>query len=87
MLDKFCRPATILASNTSSLSVTEIASITYRAEKCVGMRFFNPVHQMKLLEIVRAPETDDDTLAAVVEVAKRMGKEVVVLKESVPPAC
>jgi 3-hydroxybutyryl-CoA dehydrogenase len=82
MLDKICRPTTILASNTSSLSVTEIASVTYRAKKCVGMHFFNPVHKMKLLEIVRALETDDDTLEAVVEVGKRMGKEVVVIKES-----
>jgi len=82
MLDKICRPTTILASNTSSLSVTEIASVTYRAKKCVGMHFFNPVHKMKLLEIVRALETDDDTLAAVVEVGKRMGKEVVVIKEA-----
>ncbi len=81
MLDKFCRPNTILAANTSSLSVTEIASATYRAKKCVGMRFLNPVHTMKLLEIVRALETDDDTLAAAVEVGKRMGKEVVVIKE------
>ncbi|HMD17255.1 MAG TPA: 3-hydroxyacyl-CoA dehydrogenase NAD-binding domain-containing protein [Terriglobales bacterium] len=81
MLDKFCRPATILASNTSRLSVSEIASATYRAKKCVGMRFFNPVHQMKRLEIVRALETDDDTLVAVVEVGKRMGKEIVVIKE------
>ena len=82
MLDKFCRPTTILALNTSSLSVTEIASVTYRARKCVGMRFVNPVHQMKLLEIVRTLETDDDTLAAVVEVGKRMGKEVLVIKEA-----
>src|SRR5271163_683794 len=82
MLDKICRPTTILASNTSSLSVTEIASVTYRAKKCVGMHFFNPVHKMKLLEIVRALETDDDTLAAVVEVGKRMRKEVVAIKES-----
>jgi len=82
MLDKICRPTTILASNTSSLSVTEIASVTYRAKKCVGMHFFNPVHKMKLLEIVRALETDDDTMAAVVEVGKRMRKEVVVIKES-----
>ena len=82
MLDKFCRPATILAANTCSLSVTEIASVTYRAKQCVGMRFFNPVHTMKVLEIVRALETDDDTLAAVVEVGKRMGKEVVVIKEA-----
>ncbi len=82
MLDKFCRPATILAANTPSLSVTEIASATYRAKQCVGMRFFNPVHTMKVLEIVRALETDDDTLAAVVEVGKRMGKDVVVIKEA-----
>jgi 3-hydroxybutyryl-CoA dehydrogenase len=82
LLDKICRPTTILASNTSSLSVTEIASVTYRAKKCVGMHFFNPVHKMKLLEIVRALETDAETVAAVVEVGKRMGKEVVVVKEA-----
>jgi len=82
LLDKISRPTTILASNTSSLSVTEIASVTYRAKKCVGMHFFNPVHKMKLLEVVRALETDDDTLATVVEVGKRMGKEVVVIRES-----
>jgi len=82
MLDKICRPTTILASNTSSLSVTEIASVTYRAKKCLGMHFFNPVHKMKLLEIVRALETDDETLAAVVEVGKRMRKEVVVIREA-----
>ena len=82
LLDKICRPATILASNTSSLSVTEIASVTYRAKKCVGMHFFNPVHKMKLIEVVRALETDDDTLATAVDVGKRMGKEVVVIKES-----
>jgi len=82
LLDKICRPNTILASNTSSLSITEIASVTYRAKKCLGMHFFNPVHKMKLLEIVRALETDDDALAAAVEVGRRMGKEVVVIKES-----
>jgi 3-hydroxybutyryl-CoA dehydrogenase len=82
LLDKICRPTTILASNTSSLSITEIASVTYRAKKCVGMHFFNPVHKMKLLEVVRALETDAETLAAVVEVGKRMGKEVVVVKEA-----
>jgi len=82
LLDKICRPNTILASNTSSLSVTEIASVTYRAKRCLGMHFFNPVHKMKLLEVVRALETDEDTLATAVEVGKRMGKEVVVIKES-----
>jgi 3-hydroxybutyryl-CoA dehydrogenase len=80
LLDKICRPSTILASNTSSLSITEIASVTYRAKKCVGMHFFNPVHKMKLLEVVRALETDDDTLAAVVKAGQRMKKEVVVIK-------
>src|SRR5213078_2241851 len=82
LLDKICRPGTILASNTSSLSITEIASVTYRAKKCLGMHFFNPVHKMKLLEVVRALETDEETLATAVEVGKRMGKEVVVIKES-----
>src|SRR5713226_7566285 len=82
LLDKICRPGTILASNTSSLSVTEIASVTYRAKKCVGMHFFNPVHKMKLLEVVRALETDDETIAAAAEVGRRMRKEVVVIKES-----
>jgi 3-hydroxybutyryl-CoA dehydrogenase len=82
LLDKICRPTTILASNTSSLSITEIASVTYRAKKCVGMHFFNPVHKMKLLEVVRALETDQDTLATAVAVGRRMGKEVVVIKEA-----
>src|SRR5262249_9638130 len=82
LLDKICRPHTILATNTSSLSVTEIAAVTYRAPKCLGMHFFNPVHKMKLLEIVRALETDSDTLSAAQEVGRRMGKEVVVVKES-----
>jgi 3-hydroxybutyryl-CoA dehydrogenase len=82
LLDKICRPSTILASNTSSLSITEIASVTYRPRKCVGMHFFNPVHKMKLLEVVRALETDDETIAAGYEVGRSMGKEVVVIKES-----
>ena len=82
LLDKICRPATILASNTSSLSITEIASVTYRAKKCLGMHFFNPVHKMKLLEVVRALETDDETIAAAADVGRRMGKDVVVIKES-----
>jgi 3-hydroxybutyryl-CoA dehydrogenase len=82
LLDKICKPNTILASNTSSLSVTEIASVTYRARKIVGMHFFNPVHKMKLLEVVRALETDEETIAACAEVGRRMGKEVVVIKEA-----
>jgi 3-hydroxybutyryl-CoA dehydrogenase len=82
LLDKVCRPDTIIVSNTSSLSVTELASVTYRAPKCVGMHFFQPVHRMKLLEVVPALETDAETLATAVEVGRRMGKEVVVIRES-----
>jgi 3-hydroxybutyryl-CoA dehydrogenase len=82
LLDKVCRPGTVVASNTSSLSVTEIASITERPKWCVGMHFFNPVHKMKLLEIVRALETSDEVIDAAVAVGKRMGKEVVVIRES-----
>ncbi len=82
LLDRICRPQTVLGSNTSSLSITEIASVTYRPKKIVGMHFFNPVHKMKLLEVVRALETDDDTLATAVAVGRRMGKEVVIIKEA-----
>ncbi len=82
IFDKFAKPGAILASNTSSLSITEMASITFRAEDCIGMHFFNPVPQMKLLEIVRALETSESTLQTCVEVGRRMGKEVVVIRES-----
>jgi 3-hydroxybutyryl-CoA dehydrogenase len=78
LLDKVCRPGTILASNTSSLSVTEIASVTYRASNILGMRFV-PENR---LEIVRAAETDEETMAAVLEVGRRMGREVVVVNDS-----
>jgi 3-hydroxybutyryl-CoA dehydrogenase len=82
IFDKFAKPNAILASNTSSLSVTEMAAITFRAEHCIGMHFFNPVPKMKLLEIVRALETSEEIVAACVEVGRRMGKEVVVVRES-----
>jgi 3-hydroxybutyryl-CoA dehydrogenase len=82
ILDKFSKPGAILASNTSSLSITEIAAITTRAEFCVGLHFFNPVPKMKLLEIVRALETSDAVIAACQEVGRRMGKETVVVRES-----
>lgn len=82
LLDKVCRPDTILASNTSSLSITEIASVTYRPKKCIGMHFFNPVPKMKLLEIVRGLETDQETIDQCVAVGRRMQKEVVAIKES-----
>jgi len=82
IFDKFSKPNAVLASNTSSLSITEMAAITFRASHCIGMHFFNPVPKMKLLEIVRALETSEETLAACAEVGRRMGKEVVVVRES-----
>ena len=82
LFDKFAKPAAVLASNTSSLSIAEMAAMTYRPELCVGMHFFNPVPKMRLIEIVRAPQTSDETIAACREVGRRMGKEVVEVKES-----
>jgi 3-hydroxybutyryl-CoA dehydrogenase len=82
IFDKFALPGAILASNTSALSVTELAAITFRAENCIGMHFFNPVPKMRLLEIVRALETSEATLQACAEVGRRMGTEVVVIRES-----
>jgi 3-hydroxybutyryl-CoA dehydrogenase len=82
IFDKFAKPGAILASNTSTLSITEMASITFRAEDCIGMHFFDPVPKMKLLEIVRALETSEATLRTCIEVGRRMGKEVVVIRES-----
>jgi 3-hydroxybutyryl-CoA dehydrogenase len=82
ILEKFARPGAIFATNTSSLSVTEIAAVTSRPERCIGLHFFNPVPKMKLLEVVRALETSDETVAACREAGARMGKEVVVIRES-----
>lgn len=82
LLDKICKPHTILVSNTSSLSVTDLASVTYRAAKVAGMRFANAAFTTRHLEIVRARLTDEETISACTEVGKRMGKEVVVIAES-----
>jgi 3-hydroxybutyryl-CoA dehydrogenase len=82
LFDKFAKPNAILASNTSSLSVAEMAEMTYRPELCVGMHFFNPVPKMRLIEIVKAPKTSGETIEICREVGRRMGKEVVVVKES-----
>jgi 3-hydroxybutyryl-CoA dehydrogenase len=81
-LDRAAPPHAVLASNTSSLSVTEMAAATNRAPRVVGMHFFNPVHRMKLLEVVRALETSEETIAAAVAVGEKMGKECVVVRES-----
>lgn len=81
-LDKVAPKHAILASNTSSLSITEMAAATQRAPQVVGLHFFNPVHRMKLLEIVRALETSDTTIQACEEVGQRMGKDCVTVRES-----
>ncbi|HEY7498434.1 MAG TPA: 3-hydroxyacyl-CoA dehydrogenase NAD-binding domain-containing protein [Vicinamibacterales bacterium] len=72
----------IVTSNTSALSITEMAATLSHPSRVAGMHFFNPVHKMRLVEIVRALETSPSTLAAVEEVAARMGKETVVVRES-----
>ena len=76
-LDRLCRPDTILASNTSALSVTEIAAATTRPERVVGMHFFNPAPLMPLVEIVRAELSGDDAVETAFRVAERMGKQPV----------
>jgi 3-hydroxybutyryl-CoA dehydrogenase len=82
LLDKICRPGTILASHLSSLSITEISRVTYRARNCLGMHFAEPLDREKRLEIIRGRETDGDTLATAVEVGRRMGKETVVIEDA-----
>jgi 3-hydroxybutyryl-CoA dehydrogenase len=73
---------TILASNTSGLSITEIAAATDRPHRVAGMHFFNPVHRMRLIELVRGLETADDTIETLAAVGHRMGKETVTVNES-----
>ena len=72
----------IVASNTSALSITEISSALTRPQRVAGMHFFNPVHKMKLVEVVCALETAPETMDVIEEVAKQMGKETVRIKES-----
>lgn len=80
-LDRLCQPTTILATNTSSLSPTEIASQTLRPDKVVAMHFFNPVHKMKLVEIIRGLDTSDDTVKVIEEVTAQLQKESVQVNE------
>lgn len=81
-LDSVCKSEAILATNTSSLSIEKIASATHGADRVIGMHFFNPVHIMKLLEVVIGPETSEDTLAATLDVASRIGKEAITVKDA-----
>jgi 3-hydroxybutyryl-CoA dehydrogenase len=81
-LDGAARADVVLATNTSALSVTEIAAASKHPKRVLGMHFFNPVPKMKLVEIVRALETGEEAVRATEDVARRMGKETVVVKES-----
>lgn len=81
-LDNLAPPATLLASNTSSFSITELAEVTGRPEKVAGMHFFVPAQAMKLVEVVRGERTTDQTVEALVGLARAMGKEPVTVKDS-----
>jgi 3-hydroxybutyryl-CoA dehydrogenase len=83
-LDEITKPGVILASNTSSMSITEIAAATKRPDKVVGMHFFNPVPLMKLVEVIRGLRTNDETTAITIDFAKKLGKEPVEVKVDVP---
>jgi 3-hydroxybutyryl-CoA dehydrogenase len=80
-LDAICPPHTVLATNTSTMSPTEIAAQTSRPDKCLAMHFFNPVHKMKLIEIVRGLDTSDETVEIAKHVGARLGKETVEVNE------
>jgi 3-hydroxybutyryl-CoA dehydrogenase len=82
IFDKFAKTGAIFASNTSSLSITDFTDVTVSRDRCIGMHFFNPVPKMKLIELVRTPQTSDETVAICREVARRMGKEVVLVREA-----
>ncbi len=81
-LDALMRPEVILASNTSSISLTRLGGVTRRAERIVGMHFFNPVPLMSLLEVVRGLASSESSVATAVDVGRRMGKTPVVVKDS-----
>jgi 3-hydroxybutyryl-CoA dehydrogenase len=80
-LDEICKPETILATNTSSLPVGDMAAVTKRPDKFCGLHFINTVHIMKLCELVRTIDSSDETIAAAKEFAEACGKEVVMAKD------
>jgi len=83
-LDEITKKDAILATNTSSMSITEIATATARPDRVVGMHFFNPVPLMKLVEVIRGLRTGDETVATTMELSKKLGKEPVEVKVDVP---
>jgi len=83
-LDELCRPEVVIASNTSSMSLTEIGAATKRPENVCGMHFFNPVPLMRLVEVIRGYATSDETVAITTDLAKKMGKTTVEVKKDSP---
>ncbi|MEN6615274.1 MAG: 3-hydroxyacyl-CoA dehydrogenase family protein [Syntrophorhabdus sp.] len=83
-LDEITKPEVILSSNTSSMSLTEMATATKKPDKVVGMHFFNPVPLMKLVEVIRAVQTSDATVATTIELTRKFGKEPVEVKVDIP---
>ena len=81
-LDELCKPEAIIATNTSSLSITEIATATKRADKVIGMHFFNPVPAMKLVEVICGLDTSDETKATIKELCETLGKTAVEVEEA-----
>jgi 3-hydroxybutyryl-CoA dehydrogenase len=83
-MDKLTRPEVILATNTSSMSITEIGAATKRPDKVVGLHFFNPVPMMKLVEVIKGMDTSDETSSAAMALAEKLGKVPVLVKKDVP---
>ncbi len=81
-LDELCKEDAILATNTSSLSITEIAKVTNRADKVIGMHFFNPVPMMKLVEVIKGIATSEETKNTIIELSKELGKTPVEVEEA-----
>ena len=81
-LDEICKPETILASNTSSISITAIAAATQRADRFIGMHFFNPATVMKLVEVIRGVHTSQETYDAICQLSADIGKEAVEVAEA-----
>ena len=81
-LDKVCKPETIFATNTSSLSITEMAASTNRPSKVIGMHFFNPVHAMKLVEVIKGQLTDEEVHNTIYSFAEKIGKVPTTVNEA-----
>lgn len=81
-LDKICKPETIFATNTSSLSITEIASLTSRPAQFIGMHFFNPAPVMKLVEVIKGQMTSEETCKTIIDLATAIGKTPVMVEEA-----